>query len=411
MRIQSANNIKTGFCRNVSFMFVVYWGILVLWQNVSGAEARGTIDLLIKVGLMAYFVCFYLLQARTFKVKGLLVFLLAMSLMITASTESQLSLSNIVAYAYPVIILFVVYGLGDNLQINRTQLLAFCNCVIGITLYAAVYAVIFCWDQFAGALSLDYAYGNELSSFFISNFEYGMYLVAAIVSALLCLSLTPNRTIGKSLFYMAAIALFAVNLILTFSRTSILSLAVFLFVYLWLGKRKWRKWFFLFAIIVLVLFAIPKISRFVIEIVFKNDNMAGRDVLFERGLQYYQSGSIVEKIFGFGISETYQYFDKHYDHGSVHNGYLQILLYYGAVGMLSLLGFLLCQVVGSIKLLRKDRMVGVAVLGLNLSAMLIMVTTTATIFNSSIDSFFLTIFFIITPKYIKNSIYAGEFYK
>ena len=411
MRMQSANSTKTGFYRNVSFMLVVYWGILVFWQNVSGAETRGTMDLLIKVGLMIYFVGFYLLRARTFNIKGLPVLLLAISLLITASTESTFSLGNLVSYAYPVIILFVVYGFGDNLQINRGQLLAFCKCVIGITLYAAIYAVIFCWDQFAGALSLNSAYGNELSSFFTSNFEYGMYLAAAIASAFLCLSMMPNRTIGKCLFYMAVIAIFAVNLILTFSRTSILSLAAFLIVYIVIGKKEWRKWLFLFAIIALLLFAIPTINRFVTEVVFKNDNMAGRDVLFEKGLLFYQDGSVSEKIFGFGVSEVTQHFEKHYDHSNVHNGYLQILLYYGSVGILFLLGFLLCQVIGSIKLIRRDRTVGTAVLGLNLSAILIMVTTTATIFHSTIDSYFLTAFFIITPKYIKNCVFAGEFYK
>ncbi len=410
MRIQSASSTKTGFYRNVSFMFVVYWGILVLWQNVSGAETRGTMDLLIKVGLMAYFVGFYLLRARAFNVKAFLVVLLAMSLMITASTESQFSLSNIVAYAYPVIILFVVYGFGDNLQINRAQLLSFCKCIIGITLYAAIYAVIFCWDQFAGAISLKYAYGNELSSFFISNHEYGMYLVAAIIACTLCLDLSEKRGSLRKVYYLAVIAFLAVNLILTFSRTSMLGLAVFLLVYVIWGKKSARKWFLLLGVAVVALLAIsPKLTEFVFNIVFKGNNAAGRDVLLEQGIRYYNGGDVAQKIFGYGIYETRDYFEKHFEHGSVHNAYLQVLLYYGVIGVGMLVCFLLSQLIGGARFCKKDRYVGAVSVGLLLSAMAMMFTNTAIIFTSSIDSFFLTMFFVLIPKYVRNSIRKQAF--
>ena len=405
MRMQSANSTKTGFYRNVSFMLVVYWGILVFWQNVSGAETRGTMDLLIKVGLMIYFVGFYLLRARTFNIKGLPVLLLAISLLITASTESTFSLGNLVSYAYPVIILFVVYGFGDNLQINREQLLAFCKCVIGITLYAAIYAVIFCWDQFAGALSLNSAYGNELSSFFISNHEYGTYLVAAIVACILCLNLSEGLNTIQKMCYLVVIAFLAVNLILTFSRTSMLGLAVFLFVYVVWGKKSARKWLVSLAVVlVAVIAAFPTLTEFVWKIVFKGNNAADRDVLLEQGVRYYNNGGIIQKLFGHGIYETRNYFEKHLEHGSVHNAYLQVLLNFGLIGLGMMLSFLLSQLIGGVRIRKKDHYFSAVSVGLLLSAMAMMFTNTAIIFTSPIDSFFLTVFFVLVPKYVRNNL-------
>ena len=89
MVIRSSQNTRESFTKNVSFMFIVYWGILVLWQNVSNAELRGTADLSIKIGLLAYFVIFYLVKGKTLNTKALAVMALGCSLLITAGSESQ----------------------------------------------------------------------------------------------------------------------------------------------------------------------------------------------------------------------------------------------------------------------------------------------------------------------------------
>lgn len=391
-------------------MFIVYWGILVLWQNVSNAELRGTADLFIKIGLLAYFVIFYLAKGKTLNTKALAVMALGGSLLITAGSESQLPLSSLVAYLYPILILLMVYGVGDKLQINRSQLVAFCNCVIGITLYAAVYALIFCWDQFAGALSVEKSYGNELSSFFVSNHEYGMYLVAAIISCIVCLRLCPNlRRLGRNM-YIAAIVVCAINLILTFSRTSLLGMGVFLLVYFGLESRKNRKWLvFLVVLIVALLNVFPALSDFTYKIVLKENQSAGRDELFAYGIKYFENGTAFQKIFGHGITELELHFEKYMDHGKVHNAYLQTLLYFGLIGCIAMISFVLSQVVASVRLLKTDRFAGALSLSLVLSAAAMMFTNTAIIFTSAIDSFFLTAFFIIVPKYIRNSVCQNHF--
>lgn len=412
MQIQTGNNNQTGFFRNVSFMFVVYWGILVLWQNISGAETRGTMDLLLKIGLLVYFTGFYLLRAKTLNVKAILVAMLTISLLVTASAESQLQMSTVIAYIYPVLVLFLVYGLGDGMQINHTHLIAFCNCVIGITAYAAIYAVLFRWNQFAGALLLTNAYGNELSSFFISNHEYGMYLVASIISVIVCLRLRPNADKLTKGLYIAALVLFSVNLILTFSRTSLLGLGVFVLTYCFFETPKARKW--IVTVLVLggiVLVAVPSLREFAYKIVLKENTSGGRQGLFEYAMQYFKSGSVLEKVFGFGYAKTRTNFATNLDHGSVHNGYLQVLLYFGLVGCGSMILFILSQVIISIRFLWVDRFTGAISLSLILCAAAMMVTNTSILFTSPIDSFFLTMFFVWVPKYVRNSVGQNEFYR
>ena len=391
-------------------MLVFYWSVLVAWQNISGAEARSSIDLVLKMGLLLYFSWFYLKRARRVSAKILWVLLLAVSLIVTACMEPEFPLSNVIAYGYPIVFLIMAYGLGDQLEITRRQLLSFCNWIIAIVLYAAFYALIFCRAQFAGMFLVNKAYGNELMSFFLSSHEYGMYLACAMVSCGLCLRYDDRLSVMKKVYYIAALAILALNLILTFSRTSIAGLAVFLLVFLLLGKGSLKRWILaavlLLGIIVLVS---PKLSSYVFRIVLKENHMADRDNLLAAGIRFYQSGTLLDKIFGYGLHDTKTYFAYYLYHESVHNAYLQILLHYGVVGLLYLLAFLLSQIWTSVGMIQTDRFFGSVSLGLTAMAIMMMFTNTTVVFTSPIDSYFLTIFMFLMPKYVRNAIKKGRF--
>lgn len=410
MIIRKTNILEQPFRKSVAFMLVFYWAVLVAWQNISGTEARTTIDLVIKMGLLLYFCWFYLKRARTVSAKILWVMLLAVSLSITAVAETEFPLSNVVMYFYPVVFLAMVYGLGDKYEITKKQLITFCNWVIAITMYAAVYAIIFCWDQFASAFLITNAYNNELSSFFLSSHEYGMYLACAMISCGLCLKYDDQITPVKKMVYIAALVILALNLVLTFSRTSMAGLVVFLLVFIFVGKGSLKRWVLAGLVLVgLTILLSPKLSSFVYDIVLKRNNLAGRDGLFAAGIRYYQSGTFWEQIFGYGIQDTRKYFEYYLRHGSVHNAYLQILLYFGAVGLLYLLAFLLSQFWMSVKLLGRDHFFGAVSLGLTMMAMMMMVTNTQIVFTSPIDSYFLTMFMFVMPKYVRNAIRNDRF--
>ena len=404
MMIRKTNTRELPFRKSVAFMLVFYWAVLVAWQNISGAEARSSMDLVIKVGLLLYFSWFYLRRARYVSGKILWVLLLAFCLLITAFSETEFPLSNVIAYGYPVIFLTMVYGLGDHYEITRKQLLSFCNWVIAIVLYAAVYAIIFCREQFVGIFSLRSAYGNELTSFFVSNFEYGMYLAAAIISCFICLKYGSPASSAR-FFYVVSLCVFVPQIILTYSRTSLFALIICLIVIALGGKGKIKYWVLgIMIIAAIVVLFIPVLRQYVYRIVLKGNIASSRDRLALGAIEYYQNGSFLQKIFGFGIQKSRSFFELEYRHGSVHNAYLLVLLYFGIMVLITMIAFLLIQILVNIKLRKVNLFLGTIFLGQTLMVCLMMLTTTALLFTSSIDSYFMTVFYIIVPKYVRNSI-------
>lgn len=391
------------FRKNVSFMLVMYWAILVVWQNIGGSQARSSIDVIIKIGLLVYFMIFFIKTSRKVYKKIILVMCFAIVLFITFLNEINISLNTIIFYIYPILFTTMIYGIGDRYTVNKEQLLKYYNCIIVITLYAAIYAVIFCREQFTGISTVNNAYGNELSSFFVSSHEYGMYLVSASIACLVCLKYVNNKK--SSMFYIVSLSIFLPNLVLTFSRTSIFAMVIFLIIYSMFDKGNLKKYILVFtAIVILIIIINPDIRVFIYEIVLKGNSLGSREELFEGAVEYYKNGTIMEKLFGFGINRPRQYFSDSFGHGSIHNAYLQVLLYFGASGLIALLLFLSSQIASCLKLIRKDRFMGSIMLAILFMAIGIMFTNTSTMFMSSIDSYFLTVFSVVIPKYVKNSI-------
>lgn len=401
---------KQQFSKSSAFLFAVYWTVLVVWQNFGGTTARTSIDVVIKIALLLYFVFFYMQRYKKMSTKILVVFFIGVILLFTAVNTETFSLSTLISYVYPILFLAMVYGVGDGFVITKEHLLVFCNWIIFVTLYAALYAIIFCWNQFAGALSLSSAYGNELCSFFASNHEYGLYLLSAIVACFLCLKFTHAMSFGRRIYYIVVLGIFCINLVLTFSRTSMFALAMFIVIFVIFGKGSFKKWFIFLAIVgATVVFLTPQLSNFVFSIVLKGNTAAGRDVLYNAAVNFYANGTLFEKIFGFGISNTRNFFENAYDHASIHNAYLQVLLYYGAFGLTTMVLFIFSQIIACIKFMKKDRYLGAVFLGLIISAIAMMITNTTIVFTSPIDSYFMTIFMFVVPKYVRNAVNRGAF--
>ena len=394
------------FHKNVSFMLFIYWAVLVVWQNIGGAEARSSIDIVIKVGLLLYFISFFFLRIKTLSKNIVYFVLLIFPFLLTFFGEKQINFNIIISYFFPIVFIFCVYCIGNNFTVTKKHLTAFCKCVILVDVCSAVYALIFCQDQFVSALTVSNAYGNELTSFFISSHEYGMYLVYGIASCLICLYYNKGGKIRKKIPYLLAILLFAPNLILTFSRTSIFAFLILLIIYILFSKSKALKFAAALSVVgvAVLIWQVPILNNFVFKIVLKDNNMAGRNVLMELALKYFRDGTIIEKHFGHGIMASRGFFVDKTEHGSVHNAYLQILLYFGAIMLVALLIFLFTQCIACIKEMKVNRFMGAIHLGIVASAAAMMFTNTSILFMSPIDSFFLTMYAIVIPKYVRNAI-------
>ena len=400
------------FLKSVSFMLFLYWMILVIWQNVNEAgNTLSTFDTALKAGLILYLVVYFLSHANKISQKIFVVLAFAAMLIITFFSEQSISLRTVINYAFPVLFAMVVYVFGDDFKINKEHLIAFFNCVIILVSYTAIYALIFCTEQFENAFSITSAYGNELKSFFFSNHEYGMYLSFAIIGCLLCLRFKNKELIRAKIPYILAMILLVPNLILTYSRTSIFATLIALVVFFIFDKnRKFKRWFLGIAILTtLLILIIPTLRDFVFEIVMKGNTSADRDILYESALEFFNDGSSFEKMFGHGTVATENFFKSNTDNDSAHNAYLQILVSYGILGLAVMIIFLLSQLYANVKLMKTNRFMGAIFTAMLISASAMMFANTSIIFTSPIDSYFLTIVAVIVPKFVRNAIIFGEF--
>lgn len=403
---------KTTAKNNVHIIFLIYWVVLVAWQNLSAVTNRSGLDLFIKVGLLGMLTIYILTHNRIALGKPLIIWIcLCGCLLITFISKETWSFGVLVSYVFPILFVFLTLVVGGEFTIDKEQLITFLHVVIAIVFYMAAYAIVFFTDQFASAFSITSAYGNELSSFLISSHEYGLYLVGGITSCLICLYFKQLDSLKAKVPYIVSLVLFVPNLILTFSRTSLVGMACVIIAFILLGKSgKLKRTMLLFvSVFALCMIFIPALRIFFYSIVFKGNASAGRDVLFSMAIDYYDEGSLVEKLWGQGITESRQYFERETSHGSVHNAYLQILLYFGVIVLMLLFAFFLAQFYSDFKMLRTDRFWGAIFFGIHLMCVAVMMTNTAFLFNSSIDSYFLTIFTIVVPKYVRNAICSGVF--
>ncbi len=398
----------------IEWLLLIYWVILVAWQNLSGAMARTGFDTVLKIALLFSFCVFFLVKRENvsnFNVGFIIISIFALSLAITFVLYEELSLSAILSYFYPVLFLMCVYLLGGEFTINKKQLMFILNGVILVVLYMVVYALIFKTSQFANALSLRSAYGSELSSFLLSSHEYGLYLSIATISAIICYELKGACPLSQKWYYVAVIPLFLLNILLTFSRTSMLGIGIALVIYCIFGKKSILKRLIIICgvIALLIVINVDMFRDFFIRIVFKEGELAGRDELAVLAIEKFENASLSQKLFGFGDTAFRAYAQRIAKHSSIHNAYLQILLSYGLIPLLFLAIYLIYDVFYCIRLCKHNKFIGILFLAIVLFGTAIMFTNTTMLFMSPIDSYFLTVFVVMLPKYVGNAIIKKSF--
>ena len=398
---------------NIYLVLYAYWAVLLLWQNVRSAGNRGTMDILIKIALLLILIVAYLYHASSIRVVPFFFFFTyVLANLILFYVQGGLTFSNLLYYFYPCLMFLLVYSVGGSHEIDKKQLIHFLNLVILLVAYAALYAVFFQSNKFFRALSLSSAYGNELTSFFFSNYEYGVYLAYATISAIICLEIDKSISPFRRLLYLGAICLFVLNLILTFSRTAIISFVILLVLCL-VRKNKGGSAKFVFLLTffaVVFLITSPTLRDFFKNIVFKDNAQSARPELIELGIRLFGQSNLFDKIFG-NISVG-QLIEELSEHSNLHNGYLMMLLTNGLKGV----AFLAVIVIAAVRTVistkaktEEERLLKRVFIGFVIGAGICMMTATSTLFYSSIDSFFLSLYAVIVPKYVCNSIRAGTF--
>ncbi len=396
------------------YVLFAYWFVLLAWQNIGGGTNRSGVDLIIKCGLILMLVVYYFMHMSGIRRDVLKIILILMMIYGGIKMSNGMALSEALYYFFPLMFILLVFGVGGHFELNRKQLLRLCNMLIIVMTYTAIYAVIFCFDQFKNVFTIDSAYGNGLRSFLFSNHEYGIYLAFAIMAAILCMELDPELTQKRKALYCMAIVLFSVNLILTFSRTSMMGLGIMLISYtIAFAKKKLKV--ILFWSLVIAVFAvllIPALRDFFWEIIMKENNDAERGDLAQNAMDIFYDGTILEKLFGRDFYYIEQYLQTNRGFSSFHNAYVTQLVANGIVGVaiiIVMIILVLHDTYVTIKSGAEYRHVAKFFIGFSVSVIFIMMVVTSVIYASSIDSYFLTLFTMIIPKYVNRSICAGTF--
>ena len=410
------SNFKKDKIRNKSHLHInlyVYWVLLMVWQLFRPTSNRSLVDILVKVCLILFLIVSAARIRLLYPKSNAIIFILFTFYMLLNMfvNEKAFNASIIITYFFPILFSFFFLVRLSNYQITKEEYFKFLNLIIIADLMMVGYSLIFQFDKFKNALELNNAYGNELSSFFVSNHEYALYLLLGFQSCLFCYQfITDVKHNGKTKYIFIAL-LFLINIVLTFSRTALLGSAVMIIVYVLLSKnnRVRNIMIFLFVVVLVLLLFSETMRNFIFKIVLKDKNDAGRFEMWEYGMRVFNESSIFEMLTGQGYSKVLNDLALYSNHKSYHNAYLQVLLQYGIIGLVFFVGVILTSILNGIKTMRKNRFLGVMFVSMSLSMIAYMLTNTTLIMQSSIDSYMLTIFIIIMPKYANNALEQNLF--
>jgi len=391
----------------------IYWILLMAWQTFRPTSNRSSVDIIVKLALILFLVFSTFKIRLYYSKKNLLVFSLfaLYMLFLFFVKEDDYNISLIITYFFPVLFSFLFFVHAAKYKITKKDCYHFFNLIIFADLILVGYSLIFQFNHFKNALKFTRAYGNELSSFLISNHEYALYLLIGFQSCLFCYQfLTDEKSKGRLKYILLGI-LFLFNIILTFSRTALLGAAVLIIVFILLSKNNKIKKILVFSLLatLLILFFSETLRTFVIKIVLKDNHDAGRFEMWDYGMTVFRESSLFQKMTGQGYTKITSDLFIYSKHKSFHNAYIQVLLQYGIIGLAFFVGIIISSIFNSFKIMRKNHFLGVMFLSMTISMIAYMLTNTTLIMHSNIDSYMLTAFYIILPMYVKNAVEIGEF--
>lgn len=196
---------------------------------------------------------------------------------------------------------------------------------IVFVVFACLYNFIINLNKFSSILSFNNKYLG-FSSFFNHRNGFGQLLFFGIVSNVIILSQVKERKYYISLIFML------VNLILTFSRTSILSTFIFFFIYFSLNmfSKKENKSTFIAIICIaclivgtVIILNNNKLIQFIDYYIFRaEDGLSGRDTVWKLVLPKIEGRKLLT---GYGLGSSSKILET-YGLTNSHNSIIEILL-------------------------------------------------------------------------------------
>ena len=395
-----------------NLMISIYIYILaMLFPQISGFKFLQSNAMLFNIVVLALFLfysLYYFTHVKTINMGGLILFLLFASCQL-ATLHISRQLNQFypfdkldVNYVISPVYILLFYGVFNKYKLTGTYLDKFMQMYIYLMLYASLYNFIVNYGDIRNLLRLAGADQVSFSSFFEDRNTYGKFLHYGCISAI-C---SYDRTSRKA--YLYVIVFLIMNLVLTLSRTSVLSLLIFILIYaLASSKSVWRDFFLMVLIagaIVGFLASDNLISDFVISFLVRPERgLTHRDFIWAEGWKIFVENDV---FFGSGYSAAKSMIENYSGYG-FHSGYLMALTSIGLCGFL-FMAFFICRSFRNVYfIIRLDRKTGAAFLGVLLSFLAMAVTESVMIFQSSTISFVSTVMIVMLPQCYLNGL-RGE---
>ena len=380
-----------------------YWIMVILWQTFRPVANRSLVDTFVKVALFGI-VLLYSIKHRNTKHSNNITVIFAVYLITQVITIFCDSITNgVVITTIFMMIQIVVFLIWlHNEEISKATLEWFAKGVIIVAIVMGAYSIIYKTGRFIRAYTSIGAYGSECRSFLYSNHEYALYLATAIMFTV-WLQFS-KRIEWKS--FVLLISFLAINLISAFSRTAIMGciIAVSLLAFA-AGKEYFSRLVVTGCSVFFISMASGKIRNFILNKILKGSIEKagsivdeGRSAMYQSEWWYFKEGSLLEKLFGHGYAGN---------QAGGHDAYLVILNTGGVIMFIFFMTLVIFCLKKSWICMQNDKMIGSLCLGLQMLVLLYMVAQTPIIFYSTMDSFFITVLFVMIPFYTSNYLANG----
>lgn len=395
-------NLNSSFLESTISFYIIF----ALLLQIIGVDSKGSVyDTLYKAVILSIFaiaIIIYSLKRKLVSLNFFYIVFLFITLqiisIIIADHGSIYSLS-IIGY-YLIMLSLTVIFLGKGI-IQVSQFTILCRNFVIFMLLASLFNFVVNFEDLLGLTLTQTSYNYNFSSFFDSRNTFSYFLYIAIVLNTFLLVYKKN----KFFYSISGIFLF-INLLLTFSRSSLLALFVFLLIFV-LSTAKIKNKIILIYLVALSLILVlinEKVVNLILYIFRPEVGLTGRTQIFDIGFKYFLSNNV---LFGSGYVRPLDHLLLFTNNVTYHNTYISILVY-GGLLLMSFYTLLLYYIFNNIRLLyRFNKNISMFFLSLMASYLAYSIVEEQLLFFTSVSSFIITILLVLYPKLVLNNYIKG----
>ena len=361
------------------------------------------------IGVFMTIVLFYLLKKQfKFNVFMILIwsYFLITQIMSNFIINPYLSSSgtnifiNIILSSLYMFVFIVIFG---NFSLSGKDIIKLCVFYLLIAVYSSIYNLIINFSILGDALSTSNAYEYNLSSFFANRNTFAIFLSFSIAACFIIKDTIMKKNKYKWLINLALILLF-INLILTNSRTSIVSVIIYFLFRLYLINKNRLLSFIIkltgIIFLIVVIIEISDMSDYIVDVIIRpNSGVTHRDIVWKIGLDIFTKSNF---IFGGGGTGPILYLNSLTGLRGFHNTYISLLAFGGLSLIIFNMYLILSSVNKCIKIIKYNNKIGSNFIALIVMYLASSVTENNILFYSSALNVAATTFVILLPRYYYN---------